>query len=592
MSDLETSVLIQLKDQVSAPIQEMGKTMKSVFQVNAAAAMEWGERLHDIADEAIALSNKIHSIVEKPKELAMVVESSFSSLRYASNLTGAAFDDLQEKTEALAKGTTFDFASMADGMGTLVKRGTDVNAALVEMGPIADLAEGGQMALAQAVDMTSKTLKLYQLDVGQASHYTDLVVASAKKGSVEVAQMGGALERTAESAHLFKVPIDTTATLLGDFTNVLVSSDKAASALSSTFSYMGRGQSQKKIAEGIQEIFGAGADVQAHLKDLPKLMGDVYDWTVKMGATPTQTTTAFSTMFGRQAGKDIATVMAALKGHLSVMGDVTGAAEKLKTAHENDAKVVHEKLLKDYERLQETLGTALLPGMIVFEKLLIRLIDWTTGLAKAHPELIKVLAVTATGVGVVAGAVGSLLTVITVISGARGLMLMGSTLKAAGTAAKSTALIMDSEFIPSLVAGEVAGAPLIVTLGVAAIAIAAIGAAAYEAYIHWHELTEAFTTWEGLKGVGKWIASAGTPDEILDEEENQREDAKVGMSRAGQGSAPAMRGMAGTNKPDWMGGKGKVDVTIKVDQEGRVKSTSVKKEGGFVTAPTWIGNEG
>ena len=274
---LSASVIISLLDKVSPQLKEMtnGFAALKTAGKQASAAFEWSANM-ELATQGLGrLSNRIGEATREPLRLAESSEEAFRALRRASGTTGETFDALKTKVAAIGAGTRFDVTELAGAMTILTKRGTDVNQALSEMGPITKLAEAGQMDLKEAIDLTSQILKRYGAAAGEAGRYTDLIVRAASVGGVPVADMGHALETLALRARALGMQAGTAAGLIAAFAQSGLSAGEAASTLDQVLSHATSRGGISQFQKGVGLLARLGIDIKGNMSDIPALLAEV-----------------------------------------------------------------------------------------------------------------------------------------------------------------------------------------------------------------------------------------------------------------------------------------------------------------------------
>lgn len=580
MAELATSILLRLKDEVTAPLRGIvGAFEQFGHQVEKAGkSMAMSANMKLARDNFKDVAEGIKEFTERPKELAMETEEAFVGLQRATGLTGDSFEDLKKKTEALGAGSKFGYAELAQGLTTLTQRGATASQALQELHPMELLAEAGGISLAAAIDSTSLVMKRFQLDASQASNVTDLIAMAARAGGTSIGKMGPAFEQTAGFANALGVNVQTTAGMLAAFTQASGSTEKATSALNAAFEHMASPRGVHMVKLGLEAIFGAGVNVKEKMSDLPKLFEDVTKRTKEMGLNGQATSTIFRAIFGTP---EIAAMMKAMgpegmSGMIAKMREAKGETLEEAEAMGKTGKEAHEKMTAAVERLRDAIGEKLIPGARSWDAILTGLADRTTAWVNAHPELIKDLMLTVGAVGKLAGGIAAVLPIIAAVSGAKGLLQIVNALKTL-TAASITA-----------------AAPwAALTAGILA---------AYWAYTKWVQVFQAADQLKksqadsdkmasDLKETKLRLAMKSLPQTELVATSATAPGSIKGVAAGGAGdeepgrsaeasAAPARKAAPEARSPGALAAlRGQLGIKISVDSEGRPSVTQVDKSG-------------
>jgi len=527
MAELETSILLQLKDSITAPLQKVRGAFNEMWQAaggghNGGGAFSVGMALNQAGEAAEKISRKLERLTDEPKELARSTEVAFAQLRYRSGLTGEAFEDLKKKVEGVAAGTKFGYRDLADGAVVLTESGTTAEQTITRLQLATKLASVGQMDLHHAIGMTTDLMKGYAAPAEDAAKYTEMLVHAAKVGGVaSVEQLGSALAHSSVSAHQLGVSVEQTAGLTAALTKTLGPEQvgRAGEIVSGMMSHLmqgGRGRSGGQAGMALEWLYGGDkTKIKEQMRDLPALLADA---TAKLPQLEKQKQGVFFRyLFGSPELADLMTKLGpeGLRKTIAEMADYDGALKRAAVATDT-AQAAHNKMLGSVERLKDAIGEKLLPGAKHWDEMLAGIIEKVHVWVDAHPHLIEDLMRLANSVKVVAEVLATVLPVVATIAGAKGLVAM------AGAATSLTT-----------------------ALGPLGLMLTGIALAMVQIKEHSAELKEAFTTWGGLKSVGRWISRAGlTEEQQAFEADRDYESAHPKAPAAGGKSAQAAKGAA------------------------------------------------
>lgn len=270
-----------------------------------------------------------------------------------SAVTNAGAQDMDRLRQAALKAgadTQYSATEAAKAEAELAKAGLSTSQILGgALSGSLSLAAAGSLDLAEAADISAKTMNVFKLEGKDVGHIADVLAASANKSATDVHEMGEALKMGGLAASAAGMSMEETVGTLSAFADrALVGSD-AGTSLKTAIMML---QAPTDKAKGLMEDLGISAyDVNGQFIGTTKLAGQLQ--TALGGLTQEQRNAALATIFGAD-GMRAANVMYEL-GERGIQ-DYVAAVDDQGAAAEVAAKKM-DNLAGDVEQLQGSLET-------------------------------------------------------------------------------------------------------------------------------------------------------------------------------------------------------------------------------------------
>lgn len=291
-------------------------------------------------------------------------------LQAVTGATSKQMDVLSDKAIALGNDLTLPNVSAkdaADAMVELGKAGLGVNDILGASKGVLEAATAGNIDFSKAAQLVANALLAFKLPGTQAVHVADLLAGAANASSLEVEDVGLALQQAGAQAKLAGVPLEDTVTAIAEMANQGIKAQVAGTSLS----YMLRQliaptAAAKKTMEqlGINVFDSKGNFIG--LRDASQVLQDKLK-----GLSQQQKAQALQTIFGAEAMKAASVLVdggAKAFDNLKKKVDSAGAAQRLSEARTKGFKGALNALQSQVETLQLNIGNKLLPALTDFVK--------------------------------------------------------------------------------------------------------------------------------------------------------------------------------------------------------------------------------
>lgn len=294
------SVRVILSATVNDFTSKMGQAQSAVETLTTkigkvSQTQAWSDASTDLLKLGVTLSS-IGVIAAK-------MGADFTEQMSAVSATG---QDARENIDALKKAAIeagaefgqFTATEAADGITQLAKAG--MSAADILSGGLRGslaMAASGQMAVADAAELTAMTLTQFSLKGNQASHVADLLAAGAGKAVGDVADLGQALSNGGSVAAQYGISVEETVGALAMFAQNALVGAEAGTAMKSMLMQLA---SPTKEAQQALDRYGISIyDARGDFVGLESLAGQLK---TQLGGLDQETQNAtLSTIFGSYA---------------------------------------------------------------------------------------------------------------------------------------------------------------------------------------------------------------------------------------------------------------------------------------------------
>ena len=280
-------------DKYGKEVKEAGdETKKSADEAKGASEVftGFGEKLGNaiVAKGVQLATSAVQVLGQKIKEAAKYVvdvgskfEASMSKVKALSGASGAEFDALSEKAQALGSSTQYSASEVADAFGYMSLAGWDTTSMLEGIDGVLNLATAAQMDLAEASDMVTDYLSAFGLAASDAGHMADMLAYAQANSNTSATQLGDAYGNCAANMHAAGQSMETTTAILEAMANQGTKGSEAGTALSAVMRDIGQ-----KSKNGAIQIGNASVKVQdaaGNYRSLTDILKDVESATQGMG---------------------------------------------------------------------------------------------------------------------------------------------------------------------------------------------------------------------------------------------------------------------------------------------------------------------
>ena len=307
-------------------------------------------KLDAVADQATKMGLGLAGAFAVAVGAAAKFDKQMSEVGAVSDATGKQMEQLRQAALKAGADTAFSATEAAQAEAELAKAGLDTSQILggALTGSLS-LAAAGSLDLAEAADISAKTMNVFKLEGKDVGHIADVLAASANKSATDVHDMGEALKMGGLAASAAGMSMEETVGTLSAFADrALVGSDAGTSLKTAIMMLQAP---SGKAADLMAELGIAAYDANGQFVGTTKLAGNLQQ--ALGGLTQEQRNSALATIFGAD-GMRAANVLYEL-GEKGVQDYVT-AVDDQGAAAEVAAKKM-DNLAGDVEKLTGSLET-------------------------------------------------------------------------------------------------------------------------------------------------------------------------------------------------------------------------------------------
>lgn len=164
----------------------------------------------------IGLDKFANTMVEAAKNF----EDAMARVRAVGNPNEGEFEQLREKALELGKVTKFTATEVGDAMEELSRKGFKASEVTEMVDHVLKEAQANVTSMADAAQVTSSTLRAFDLQVEETGRVVDVLSAACANSGTNLTQLGEAMKTAGPSAKAANVSLEETTALIGSLANV------------------------------------------------------------------------------------------------------------------------------------------------------------------------------------------------------------------------------------------------------------------------------------------------------------------------------------------------------------------------------------
>lgn len=209
-------ILINAKDEASAVFD---KLQSKVAAVGAAILGYFGVR---------AFAGIVSSAAD--------FEQAMSRVQAATGASAAEMDQLRAAAESASAGTQYSTVETAAALENLAKAGLDASQAIQTLPAAMQLAQAGDIGLAESAEFVTKAVMGMGLAFSDAGKVADVLALGANATNTSVTGLAQALSYAAPVASSLGLSLESTVGIIGKFADAGIDASRAGTALNSILS--------------------------------------------------------------------------------------------------------------------------------------------------------------------------------------------------------------------------------------------------------------------------------------------------------------------------------------------------------------------
>ena len=311
---------------------------------------------------ATAFTAGMAAMTLKVVSLGRQFESTMKTVQAWSGATGDSLQRLNDIAREMGATTEHTATQAAGALKFLAAAGFDAEKSISALPGTLNLATAGQVALAEATDITTDVLTAFGLNVEELSRVNDAFITTSSSSNTNVLMLGQSMKMVAPTANLFGLSVEQTAAFLGTLANAGVKAEMAGSGLNMVLL-----KSQKAAKK-------LGMELDSSLIDVLKRMKEEQWDAVQVGEA-----------FGARQVKTAGILMENIDTYEKLNEKIienTGSTEKL-------AEIIRDGLDNDIKILNSTIQGEMLRTFDKYNDYMRDIVQKTTEWIKENPIVIN-----------------------------------------------------------------------------------------------------------------------------------------------------------------------------------------------------------
>ena len=181
------------------------------------------------------------------------LQAKLSEVEAVSGATAAEMVLLRKAAEEAGATTKFTATEGAQALGNLARAGLSAKDAIATLPAVLNLAQAGNIGLAEASEYVTKAVMGLGLEFADAGRVADVLAKGANASNTSVTGLAQALSYTAPIAKSVGLGLETTVAIIGKFADAGIDASRAGTALNAILSQFADPASKFR-----QELAGAG----------------------------------------------------------------------------------------------------------------------------------------------------------------------------------------------------------------------------------------------------------------------------------------------------------------------------------------------
>lgn len=165
-------------------------------------------------------------------------ENAMSRVQAVSNATQEEFKKMQAEAEKLGKTTRYTATEAANALENLTRNGMNAANATKALSSVLQLAQANSIGLADAANIITNTLNMFNLGVSQASRVNDVLSSTASHAATDINLLYEAMVNAAPAANVLGFSIEEVSSAIGALAQRGVKGAEAGTKLRIAFQKM------------------------------------------------------------------------------------------------------------------------------------------------------------------------------------------------------------------------------------------------------------------------------------------------------------------------------------------------------------------
>lgn len=383
MAQLETSLLLRLKDQLSAPARAVRASLRGIRDAAKATARESkaafqgvkeaGEKakagfkfaadLNQAAEGAQRFDGMARGLVEGPLELAANFEAQGDRVRAITKSTTEEFAEQRRVALQLGESTRYSATQAFEGMEMLAVAGFDAGKQIAALPAVLDLATAGATDLGRTAEISSNIMGGFGIEATKMSWAADVLSATFTSSNTTLESLGNTMEYVGPVAKAAGQEFEVMSAAAGLLGNAGLQGEKGGTALRAMLTRLTKPAGE--AGKALKRLKLDPVDKETgQLRQLPDILAEINEKTKDMGEA--ERLKILGELFGQEALAASAqllteTASGAFDDYITKLKDVEGENRRIAQEMSSNTKGSAVALSSAFEGLSIAVGDLLLP---------------------------------------------------------------------------------------------------------------------------------------------------------------------------------------------------------------------------------------
>lgn len=262
-------------------------------------------------------------------------------------------DAMERQVRALGQTTVFTASEVAQGLMELGMAGLSAGEALIALQPALDLAQVGNVSMAQSADWSTNIMMAFGKEARDLTHIVNVMSMAVTNSNTTFEQLANAMTYAGPAAHAAGISMEDTVAAIEALANAGFKASRAGTGLRRLITSLVN--PTKKGREVLEQYSISILDAEGNTRSLVDIIGQLGD---KLNHLPgSEKLSAIQNLVGLYATPQVAALVNQadqLKNLRRALDDVTGATARMKQQMEDSLKTDWRMVVSAFEEVQLT----------------------------------------------------------------------------------------------------------------------------------------------------------------------------------------------------------------------------------------------
>lgn len=158
-------------------------------------------------------------------------EDQMAKVKAVTNATTTQLKMMEQEAARLGATTAYTASQAAKALENLTRNGLSARKATKSLSSVLELAGANAIELAEAADIVTNTMNMFQLQVEDLNKVNDVLSATCANSATNITDLYEAMKYAGSTANLFGISIEETSAALGVLANMGIKGSEAGTAL-------------------------------------------------------------------------------------------------------------------------------------------------------------------------------------------------------------------------------------------------------------------------------------------------------------------------------------------------------------------------